>query len=99
MHDEDELFTDYEQLLFTRAVGVAEKLGKQVRLLVVPSNSAFQATVMTAIQLECSTLVAGVSMKMPVDEQARRIGEVWESIHDERKRKLRVLKLISANET
>ena len=96
---EDELFTDYEQLLFTRATSVAEKLGKQIRLLVVPSNSAFQATVMTAIQLECATLVAGVSTKMPTDEQARHIGEVWESISDERKRKLRVLKLVSPEGT
>lgn len=92
---EDELFTDYEQLLFTRAVTVAEKCGKQIKLLVVPSNSAFLATVQTAIELECATLVAGVSTKMTADQQARQIGEVWEQIKDERKRKLRVLKLIS----
>jgi len=91
---EDTLFTDYEQLLFTRAVAIAEKLGKQIRLLVVPSNDAFQATVMTAIQLECSTLVAGVSTKMSADQQAKQIGDVWEQIQDERKRALRVLKLI-----
>jgi len=94
---EDTLFTDYEQLLFTRAVAIAEKLGKQIRLLVVPSNDAFQATVMTAVQLECSTLVAGVSTKMPADQQAKRIGDAWEQIQDERKRKLRVLKLIYAD--
>ena len=98
MH-EDELFTDYEQLLFTRAVSVAEKLGKPIRLLVVPSNSAFQATVMTAIQLECTTLVAGVSTKMTADEQAKVIGDVWEGIEDSNKRKLRVLKLISPDGT
>ena len=91
---EDELFTDYEQRLFTKAVAVAEKAGKQIKLLVVPSNSAFMATVQTAIELECATLVAGVSTKMTTDEQARVIGDVWEQIKDERKRKLRVLKLI-----
>jgi len=95
----DTLFTDYEQLLFTRAVAVAEKLGKQIRLLVVPSNDPFQATTMTAVELECSTLVAGVSTKMTADRQARRIGDVWESIKDERKRKLRVLKLIHPDGT
>jgi amino acid transporter len=91
---EDELFTDYEQLLFTKAVAVAEKLGKKIKLLVVPASDAFQATVQTAIQLQCSTLVAGVSTKMSADQQAKRIGDVWESIQDENKRKLRVLKLI-----
>lgn len=92
---EDELFTDYEQLLFTRAVAIAEKAGKRIKLLVVPSNSAFLATVQTAIDLECATLVAGVSTKMTADQQARMIGDVWEGIKDERKRKLRVLKLIT----
>src|SRR5262249_8788235 len=76
-----------------------EKLGKQVRLLVVPSNDAFQATVLTAIQLECSTMVAGVSTKMSSDQQAKRIGDVWEGIQDERKRNLRVLKLINLDDT
>jgi hypothetical protein len=78
---------------------VAEKLGKQIRLLVVPSNDAFQATVMTAVQLECSTMVAGVSTKMSADQQAKRIGDVWEQIQDERKRGLRILKLISPDGT
>jgi len=95
----DELFTDYEQLLFTRAVAIAEKVGKQIRLLVVPSNDAFQATVLTAIQLECLTMVAGVSTKMSADQQAKRIGDVWEQIQDEHKRKLRVLKLIHSDGT
>ncbi len=96
---EDELFTDYEQLLFTRAVAVAEKMGKEIKLLVVPSNDAFQATVMTAIQLESSTLVAGVSTKMSADQQAKAIGDMWESIQHENKRKLRVLKLINPDGT
>ena len=96
---EDELFTDYEQLLFTRAVAVAEKMGKEIKLLVVPSNDAFQATVMTAIQLECSTLVAGVSTKMTAAQQAKKIGDVWEAIQHPNKRKLRVLKLINPDES
>ncbi len=96
---EDELFTDYEQLLFTRVVAVAEKMGKEIKLLVVPASDAFQATVMTAIQLECSTLVAGVSTKMSADQQAKAIGDMWESIQHENKRMLRVLKLINPDGT
>lgn len=96
---EDELFTDYEQLLFTRSVAVAEKMGKEIKLLVVPATDAFQATVMTAIQLECATLVAGVSTKMTANQQAKIIGDVWESIQHEDKRKLRVLKLFHPDGT
>jgi hypothetical protein len=35
---ENELFSDYEQLLFSRVVNLAEKYGKHVELLVVPKN-------------------------------------------------------------
>jgi hypothetical protein len=72
-------------------VAVAEKLGKQDPTAGSGPNNAFQATVMTAVQLECSTMVAGVSTKMSADEQVRTIGDVWEQITDERKRSLRVL--------
>lgn len=39
--DREELFTDYEQLLFTRVVAVAERHGRTVKLLVVPSGNVF----------------------------------------------------------
>ncbi len=87
--------TDAEQLLSMRALDIAEKLGKPIKLLVVPSPDAFAATVATAVKLECSTLVAGVSAQMSVSQQARRIGEVWEHLPGEQKRKLRILKLIA----
>lgn len=91
----DKHCTDAEQLLFMRALDIAEKLGKPIKLLVIPSPDAFEATVTTAVKLECSTLVAGVSAQMSVPQQARRIGEVWERIQGEQKRKLRILKLIA----
>jgi two-component system, NtrC family, sensor histidine kinase KinB len=94
-----ERFTDEEQLLFTRAMDIAEKLGKQITPLVVPSNDPFRATVRTAVRLDCMTMVAGVSSKMSVDQQARRVGDVWEQIQDERKRGFRILKLISPDGT
>jgi hypothetical protein len=94
-----ERFTDEEQLLFTRAIDIAEKLGKQITPLVVPASDAFRAAVMTAVRLECMTMVAGVSTKMSVDQQARRVGDVWEQIRDERKRGFRILKLISPDGT
>ena len=42
---------------------------------------------------------AGVSTKMPADQQAKRLGDAWEQIQDERKRTLRVLKLINPDGT
>jgi amino acid transporter len=45
---EEDVFTGFEQLLFSRVVALAEKAGKPVRLLVVPSSDIFQAVVQTA---------------------------------------------------
>ncbi len=93
----DAQFTDAEQLLFTRALDIAEKLSKPIKFLVVPASDAFQATVTAAVKLKCATLVAGASVKMSVNQQARRIGEAWEQIHGEQKRNLRILKLLAPN--
>ena len=48
-------------LLFSRVVALAEKAGKHVDLLVVPSSDIFQAIVQTAAQLESAEIIAGRS--------------------------------------
>src|SRR5439155_1550003 len=45
----EQIFSDYEQQLFTRAVSVAESFGKHVSLLVVPARDVWSAIVQTAI--------------------------------------------------
>jgi amino acid transporter len=76
----DRLFTDYEQLLFTRVVAVAEREGRPVRLLVVPSSNVFDAIAQTAVKLESSEIVLGDSAKFTSSEQARLLGEAWERV-------------------
>jgi amino acid transporter len=78
--EERHIFTDYEQLLFSRVVSLAEKAGKRVHLLVVPSSAIFQAVAQTAAQLESSEIVAGRSSVMTPAEQAKRMGEAWEQL-------------------
>jgi amino acid transporter len=77
---EEHLFTSYEQLLFSRVVSLAEKAGKHVDLLVVPSSNVYQAIVHTAAQLDSSEIVAGRSSVMSPEEQAHRLGEAWEEL-------------------
>jgi amino acid transporter len=71
-------FTDYEQVLFTRVVGVAERHGRVVKLLVVPSTNAFDAIAQTALRLRSRDIVMGESAKMSAEDQALRFGQVWE---------------------
>jgi amino acid transporter len=87
--DERELFTTYEQRLFSRVVALAEKVGKHVSLLVVPSSDIFQATVLTAAQLGTVEIVAGRSAVLTPVEQARQLGRAWEHVPNRPRRQLR----------
>ena len=77
---EQRLFTDYEQLLFSRVVALAEKAGKRVHLLVVPSSDIFSAIAESAAQLYSSLITAGSSSVMTPEEQARRMGLAWDRL-------------------
>jgi amino acid transporter len=76
----EQIFSDYEQLLFTRATSVAESFGKHISLLVVPARDIWTAIVQTTNSLESSAVVAGLSSKMPAEEQSFRLGHAWESM-------------------
>ncbi len=89
----DQVFSDYEQTLFTRAVSVAESHGKHVSLLVVPARDVWSAIVQTANQLESSAVVAGLSTKMPAQMQGFYLGRAWEAMPEpKRKFLLQVVK-------
>ncbi len=77
---QDKLFTDYEQLLFSRVISLAEKVGKHADLLVVPSSNPFQAIVQAAAQLVSAEIVMGRSAVISSREQALRLGEAWEHL-------------------
>jgi amino acid transporter len=86
-----ELFTDYEQLLFTRVVAVAEREGRPVRLLIVPASDAFGAIAQTAYRLHSSEIAVGESAKMTSQDQARLLGEAWDRIDGSRTRQVRLV--------
>jgi hypothetical protein len=58
---EHHLFTSYKQLLFTHVIALAEKEGKPVHLLVVPSSNILDAIALTAAQLDSAEVIAGSS--------------------------------------
>jgi hypothetical protein len=87
--DEQRLFTSYEQLLFSRVVALAEKAGKHVDLLVVPSSNVDQAIAQTAAHLESSEIVLGQSAVMSPEEQCLRLGQAWEETPNKPKQPVR----------
>jgi hypothetical protein len=74
----DELFTDYEQHLFTRVVAIAERQGRNVKLLVLPATNVFDAVAQTAVRLSASEIVVGESANLIPAEQAHQMGAAWE---------------------
>jgi amino acid transporter len=83
------LFTDYEQRLFTRVVALAEKHGKPVNLVDVPSNNIFDAVAQTALRLDSAEIVAGLSAKMSAQEQSQQLGRAWERLPEAPRRQVR----------
>jgi amino acid transporter len=81
---ENQIFSAYEQELFSHVVEIAEKQGKPAELLVVPATDPFVAMVQTAQNLKASRLVTGVSRQMASEELARRIGMAWENLAEPR---------------
>ncbi len=82
---EDQIFSEHEQMVFTKAISVAESFGKKVSLLVVPAGDIFAALVQTANSLEVDSVVSGLSTKMSAEDQAFHIGQAWESLPEPKK--------------
>jgi amino acid transporter len=85
----ENLFTEYEQRLFTKVVALAEKHGKPVELLVVPSNSIYDAVAQTAVRLDSAEIICGPSSKMSAQEQARSLGRSWERLPEKPRRQVK----------
>jgi hypothetical protein len=86
----EKLFSDYEQLLFSRVVTLAEKAGRHVELMVVPSSNPFDAIAQVAAQLMSSEVVMGRSAVMSAREQALRLGEAWEKLAQKPRHQVRL---------
>jgi len=79
---EQQSFSEHEQMVFTKAVAVAESFGKKVSLLVVPAGDVFAALAQTANSLEVESVVSGLSISLSAEEQAFHMGQAWEALHE-----------------
>jgi amino acid transporter len=77
---EEQSFSEHEQMLFTKAVSVAESFGKKVSLLVVPAGDISAALAQTANSLEVESVVSGLSSSITAEDQAYHIGQAWEAL-------------------
>ncbi|MGD0897552.1 MAG: amino acid permease [Thermoguttaceae bacterium] len=71
----------YNRQLMTAVVDRAEKAGKQVRPLIVATNSPLFAVVQTARDLQAQELVMGASNVHTADAQIEQIAFYWINLH------------------
>jgi amino acid transporter len=76
----DQSFSEHEQMVFTKAISVAESFGKKVSLLLVPAGDVFAALAQGANSLEMDTVVSGLSSTMTAEDQAFHMGQAWEAL-------------------
>ena len=76
----ERVFKQYEQGLFTKVVSIAEREGRPVKLLVVPSSSVADALAQAAVSLQSSDIVVGESATLTGTEMAHRLGKAWDRI-------------------
>jgi len=78
----EQLFSSEEQILFTRALGMAEKKGKSIHLAVAGATEKWDAILRAAQGLQSSVVVLGASPNRPVAEEAWVAGQAWERLPD-----------------
>ena len=71
----------YDNQLLTAVVNHAERLGKTVTPLLVPTNNSLYAVLNTAKDLPCQEILLGASNKYTAEEQLDQIALYWINLH------------------
>jgi len=77
----EESLDTYDQRLLTAVVTHAEKLGKSVRPLLVPTNNALHAVLKLAMELPAQEILLGASNKYSAEEQLDQVAFYWINLH------------------
>ncbi len=78
----DQDLDTYDQRLMTAVVERAEKSGKEVVPLIIPTNNPLYAVVRTAHDLQVQEVIVGVSNKNTADEQLDQLALYWFNVCD-----------------
>jgi amino acid transporter len=93
----DEMIDEDERKLFSEVVNIAEKIGKPVIPLVVPTNNAFYSIVNVAYALRAKEIVLGLSARYKPDIQLQQLALLWGTVSSDES--IRVTIRIITNDT
>jgi amino acid transporter len=81
-HAEEIDLDTYDRQLMTAVVDRAERLGKRVLPLIVPTNNSLNAVLTTAKDIGAQEVMLGASNKFTAEEQLDQIALYWINLHD-----------------
>jgi amino acid transporter len=87
-----------ETELFSGVVNIAEKIGKPVIPLVVPTNNAFFSIVSVANSLRVREVILGLSAKYKPDVQLQQLALLWGTVQSDENHKLTIRIIAGDNE-
>jgi amino acid transporter len=76
----DQVVDNHETLIFSRAVHIAEKIGKPVSLMAIAGKELYELILEAARKLRSSRVVIGASSTISADEQKRQASQAWEHL-------------------
>ena len=85
-----------ERHLFSEVVNTAEKIGKPVLPIVVPTNNAFFSIMNVAHSLSVREVVIGLSAKYRPDIQLQQLALMWGTVHSDENTHIRI-RIITEN--
>jgi nucleotide-binding universal stress UspA family protein len=71
----------YDQQLMTAVVERAERAGKRVKPLIIPTNNPLHAVLKLADELNAQEVILGASNKYPADVQLDQVALYWMNLH------------------
>jgi len=87
-----------ERKLFSEVVNIAEKIGKPVIPVVIPTNNAFFAIVLLAKNLEAREIILGLSGKFKIDVQMQQLALLWGTVQSDESKHLTIKIITEATE-
>jgi Amino acid permease len=76
----EEVLNAYETKIFSKAVYVAEKVGKPAHLIAVSGRDVYELILVAASRLRSSRAVVSLSERVGAEEQARQIASAWDNL-------------------
>lgn len=76
----EKIIDEWETRVFSAAVAVAEKAGKPIVLMALPSDDRYDTILQAAESLQSSCIILAASTQDSIEEQSRDVQEAWQHV-------------------